>query len=65
MPDVNCTVNSCKYWQNGNLCNAQNIVVQSDAAGGFPPNAKLDQLNATPASTIDDTCCQTVKNTRG
>lgn len=39
MPDVNCTVNTCQYWKNGNLCKAQNIVVQSDAAGGFPPPA--------------------------
>lgn len=62
MPDVNCTVDTCGYWQNGNLCKAQNIIIQSDGKGGFSPNAKLDQLNATPAATIDETCCQTFKN---
>ncbi|MHB8156729.1 MAG: DUF1540 domain-containing protein [Desulfocucumaceae bacterium] len=61
MPDVNCTVNSCHYWQNRNMCKAQNIIIQNDAMGGFPPSAKLDQLNATPAETIDETCCQTFK----
>jgi len=35
MPDVHYTVNTCKYWQNPNLCHAQQIVMQSDAAGVF------------------------------
>lgn len=62
MPDVNCTVNNCHYWQQGNLCNADNIVVQSDEAGGFPPSASLDNLNSTPADSKDQTCCQTFRN---
>jgi hypothetical protein len=62
MPDVNCTVDNCKYWTEGNLCHAQQIVIQNDEAGGFPPNSKLDNLAATPAETEDDTCCQTFKN---
>lgn len=61
MPDVNCTVNNCKYWSDKNLCSAQQIVVQNDASGGFSQNAILTQLQATPASSIDDTCCQTFK----
>jgi len=65
MPDVNCTVNTCKYWQTSNLCSAQQIVIQNDAQGGFSPNTKLDQLKATPANTIDETCCQTFKNAKG
>lgn len=64
MPDVNCTVDTCTYWQNGNLCKAQNIIIQSDGQGGFPPSAKLEQLNATPAASTDETCCQTFKNKR-
>jgi hypothetical protein len=62
MPEVNCTVNTCKYWTNGNECTAKNIVVQSDDAGGFPPSAKLDQLQQTPAQKKDETCCQTFNN---
>ncbi len=61
MPDVNCTVNTCTYWENGNLCNAKQIVVQNDENGGFPPNANLKQLAATPADSNDETCCQTFK----
>ncbi len=61
MPEVNCTVNTCTYWNNGNQCTAQNIVVQNDEAGGFPPSMKLDQLQHTPADSKDETCCQTFK----
>lgn len=65
MPDVNCTVNTCGYWQRGNLCNAKNIVIQTDLEGGFSPNSSLDNLKNTPADNIDDTCCQTFKNAQG
>ncbi len=61
MPDVACTVNTCKYWQRSNLCNANQINIQSDRAGGIPPNADLGTLPPTPCNTIDETCCQTFK----
>lgn len=62
MPELNCTVNTCQYWQQGNQCTADHIIIQSDEAGGFSPNAQLDSLTATPAKSKDATCCQTFKN---
>ncbi|HEY8463833.1 MAG TPA: DUF1540 domain-containing protein [Bacillota bacterium] len=62
MPDVNCTVDNCEYWTNGNLCKAKQIVIQNDSEGGFPPDAKLDNLSTTPADSVEDTCCQTFKS---
>ncbi len=62
MPEVSCTVNTCKYWENDNLCNASRIVIQSDAGGGFPPSASVDKLDKTPAESKDETCCQTFRN---
>ena len=63
MPDVNCTVNTCKYWSNSNLCTAQQIIIQSDVqGGGISPQANLSTLQVTPANTNDETCCQTFKN---
>ena len=63
MPDVNCTVDTCKYWTNDNLCTAQKIIIQSDTAGGgISPHADLHTLQATPAKAVDETCCQTFKN---
>jgi len=61
MPDVNCTVDNCQYWTNGNLCSAQQIIIQSDVEGGVSPNAKLENLAGTPADSVDETCCQTFK----
>ncbi len=65
MPEVSCTVSSCKYWEQKNLCNASHIIIQSDEAGGFAPTSKIDQLTETPASSKDETCCQTFKNEQG
>ncbi len=62
MPSVHCTVNTCSYWENGNRCNANNIVIQSDQEGGFSPNAQLNSLKATPVNGTEETCCQTFKN---
>lgn len=59
MPDVNCTVDNCKYWTQSNLCKAQQIIVQNDQQGGISKGAQLSNLSATPASAKDDTCCQT------
>lgn len=61
MPEVNCTVDSCSYWNNGNLCTAKQIIIQNDDEGGISPNANLQQLSATPADSVDETCCQTFK----
>lgn len=62
MPDVNCTVDTCKYWTANNLCTAQQIIIQSDAAGGgISPNADLARIKPTPAKNVDETCCQTFK----
>jgi hypothetical protein len=61
LPDVNCTVDNCKYWTDKNLCEAQQIVIQSDEKGGFSQGADLKSLAATPADSNDDTCCQTFK----
>ncbi len=65
MPDVSCTVNTCKYWEQNNLCSASHIVIQTDEGGGFSPDASISSLAETPASSKDETCCQTFKNQRG
>ena len=32
MPEVRCTVSNCSYWDEGNLCSAEAILVISDDA---------------------------------
>ncbi|GAB6180595.1 hypothetical protein JCM14036_19140 [Desulfotomaculum defluvii] len=66
MPDVTCTVSNCKYYTEGNLCTAQQIIVQNDGqGGGIKPDANMHNLSQTPANSVDDTCCQTFKNVNG
>lgn len=62
MPQVYCTVNTCKFHQKGNLCSASEIVVQSDSEGQYSSTNQADSLQATPCSSIDETCCQTFNN---
>jgi len=62
MPDINCTVSTCKYFGSGNRCSAKQIIIQSDAGGGVSPDAQLSSLSETPAKSKDETCCQTFKS---
>jgi hypothetical protein len=62
MPDVNCTVSTCKHFGSGNRCSAKQIIIQSEAGGGVSPDAQLSSLSETPAQSKDETCCQTFKS---
>ncbi|RYM06052.1 DUF1540 domain-containing protein [Sporolactobacillus sp. THM7-7] len=44
--DVKCEVDSCKYWGNGNLCQASSIYV-------------VNQRSGNHASTSSETDCKT------
>jgi hypothetical protein len=46
--NVVCTADYCEYWTEGNLCNADSIVVKNIESG-------------REASTIDETMCDTFK----
>lgn len=59
MPDVFCSVNTCRYNEHGQLCNASEIVVQSDREGSQGSVRDPKSLKPTPCSSIDETCCQT------
>ncbi|UOF88601.1 DUF1540 domain-containing protein [Fodinisporobacter ferrooxydans] len=64
---VVCTVSNCKYWGNGNVCNADKILVTSDQIGTIYPNSidasQADMIVAesgtTPVSFCESTCCKT------
>lgn len=48
---IHCTVNNCHYWEQGNMCHANEILVTSDQIGATQP----DQLDAGQSSTIQGT----------
>ncbi|MBC7347727.1 MAG: DUF1540 domain-containing protein [Clostridia bacterium] len=64
---IMCTVNSCAYWGQGNICEAPKILVTSDAIGDAYPESMdanevtqlVQQAGLTPATTCMETCCKT------
>ena len=60
---VYCTVSSCHYWKNDNLCDASEILITSDRFAREQP----DRVDATQALSLDTTpvshCTETVCKT--
>ncbi len=60
---IHCTVSNCHYWAQGNMCDANEILVTSDQQGeslgdsfDAPQASTASQVQAT---TCMDTCCKT------
>ncbi|UUZ82268.1 DUF1540 domain-containing protein [Paenibacillus sp. P26] len=63
-PTVKCSVANCAYWEEGNNCSAEVIMIEVDAHADKPqPQHKggegYDSRHHDTASGITDTCCQT------
>ena len=60
---IHCSVNSCHYWKQGNVCDAQEIMVTSDAMGDSLPDStdatSHRVFGTTPVNTCMETCCKT------
>jgi hypothetical protein len=60
---IHCSVNNCHYWEQGNKCQANEIVVTSDSFGTSMPDridaTQASTINATPAGSCMETCCKT------
>lgn len=60
---IHCIVNDCHYWQQGNLCVANEILVATDNFGAEEPDhvdcSVAKQLTPESAGTCMDTCCKT------
>lgn len=60
---IHCSVNNCHYWARGNVCQANEILVTTDAVGNAQPDSwDAPQSSAapqTPARTCMETCCKT------
>ncbi|MGI6574270.1 MAG: DUF1540 domain-containing protein [bacterium] len=59
---IHCLVNDCHYWEQGNRCKANEILVVSDQFGNSNPDhidaQMASQLEATPAGSCMSTCCK-------
>lgn len=62
MPTIHCTINDCHYWNQGNMCAANEILVAQDAwAAQAPDNVDVASANNLPqmeAHTCMETCCK-------
>lgn len=60
---IHCLIENCHYWENGNKCQANEIIVTSDQFGQQNP----DRIDAPSASNLQpqtandcmSTCCKT------
>lgn len=63
MARIHCSVSNCHYWDQGNICNASEILVAGDNWAAQAPD-RIDATQATSvpqvqASTCMETCCKT------
>jgi hypothetical protein len=60
---IHCAVDNCHYWKQGNMCDANEIVVVSDAFGAQYPDGvdapKASTFAPTPVNKCMETCCKT------
>ena len=62
MPNIRCTVSNCEYWGQNNYCRADQILVtapESPLQVADKHGVGAEQLRATPARNLQDTCCYT------
>lgn len=63
-PAVNCTVSNCKFWENGNKCVADSILIEIDAHANRDYDVEAGTLvgedqHRDRANAIASTCCHT------
>ena len=59
--NVRCTVNSCVYWDEGNRCGADEILVTGASAKERDAEMEVASLEPTPTRTSAQTECKTFK----
>lgn len=60
---IHCIVNDCHYWNQGNMCHANEILVSTDEfsnkQSGQVDTTTAKQLTPTSAGNYMATCCKT------
>ncbi len=61
--NISCSVKNCHYWQKGNVCTADRILITSNEMARTLPTSVdspyAAQIPDTPVSACEDTCCKT------
>jgi Domain of Unknown Function (DUF1540) len=67
MPEIRCSVANCAHWGQGNFCNADSIIVQTEAyeysnnTDNTFTNAVLTGQLQSSAVHSGETCCHTFR----
>lgn len=60
---IMCSVDNCHYWSQGNVCQANKIMVTSDQVGESAPDSfdapQASTASPTPVNSCMSTCCKT------
>jgi hypothetical protein len=64
MPEVKCSVSNCNYWEQGNQCKADVVMIEIDQHATAQFNAEFagesfDSNHQDTAAKVKDTCCHT------
>lgn len=66
--EVRCTVSNCHYWDEGNRCGADRILITLDKIGRQFERTDstrieniIEEVGQTPADQSVETCCQTFR----
>ncbi len=63
MAHINCSVNNCHYWKQGNVCDASEIMITADSIGAAMADSfDAPQASAAPGTPVNhcmETCCKT------
>jgi hypothetical protein len=66
LSEIHCGIDNCHYWGQGNICEAKEILVASDAwAAQTPDNIDAPNHAQVPqmkAGSCMETCCKTFVN---
>jgi hypothetical protein len=63
-PQVKCSVSNCTFWNEGNNCGADSIMIEIDQHAKASFNAEFagesfDSEHQDSASNVSNTCCHT------
>ncbi|MDF2927091.1 MAG: putative transporter, permease protein [Paenibacillaceae bacterium] len=67
MPEVKCAVANCTYWNEGNKCGADAIMIETDKRANADVYSEfaeeyLDTSHEDAAPNVRSTCCHTFKS---
>lgn len=70
VPEVKCSVSNCTYWEEGNNCRADTIMIEVDKHAGADFKAEFggeqyDSEHRDVAASVRNTCCHTFEPRRG